>query len=107
MNKSGTAEGNTVVEKTYSSVVAGAKKKKKGNLIYLGPTVIGAVRHSTVFKDGILPKAAQKCVDEFPMIGQLFVEMDKMPEAVRQLSMKQSALKEICNQVSRHFAVKK
>lgn len=90
------------VEKTVSQA---PKTKKKGNLMYLGPTIAGAIRHSTVFKDGVLPKEAQRCVAEFPIMEHLFVEMGEMPAAVRQLA-KRSVMKEIYDQVSRHFAAK-
>lgn len=96
----------TKAENGMEKMVSQAQKaKKKGNLMYLGPTIKGTIRHSTVFKDGILPKEVQKCVEEFPMMEPLFVEMDKIPGVVKQLA-KQSVMKEIFNQVSRHFAVK-
>lgn len=80
-----------------------AKAKKKGNLMYLGPTITGAARRGTVFKDGILPPKAQECIAELPQMERLFVEVDKMPEAVRELRKKQSALGVIYNQVASHF----
>lgn len=82
--------------------VAGSQKKR-GDLMYLGPTIIGAARRGTVFKEGILPKKAQDCVSELPMMERLFVEVDKMPEAVRELGRKQSALRAVYAQVATHF----
>ncbi len=77
--------------------------KKKGDLMYLGPTITGAARRGTVFKDGVLPKKAQECIAELPQMDRLFVEVDKMPEAVRELRKKQSALRAIYNQVAQKF----
>lgn len=77
--------------------------KKKGDLMYLGPTITGAARRGTVFKDGVLPKKAQECIAELPQMNRLFVEVDKMPEAVRELRKKQSALRAIYNQVAQKF----
>lgn len=80
-----------------------AKAKKKGSLMYMGPTITGVAKRGTVFKDGILPRKAQECIAELPQMERLFVEVDKMPEAVRELRKKQSALGVIYNQVESHF----
>lgn len=77
--------------------------KKTGDLMYLGPTITGVARRGTVFKDGVLPKKAQECIAELPQMDRLFVEVDKMPEAVRELRKKQSALGAIYNQVAQKF----
>lgn len=91
-------------EKAAQEAAAPTKTaKKKGDLMYLGPTITGAARRGTVFKDGILPKKAQECIAELPQMERLFVEVDKMPEAVRELRKKQSALKAVYNQVAAHF----
>lgn len=77
--------------------------KKKVDLMYLGPTITGTARRGTVFKDGILPKKVQECIAELPQMARLFVEIDKMPEAVKELGKKQSALVAIYNQVAQKF----
>lgn len=84
-----------------------AKAKKKGDLMYLGPTIMGAVRRGTVFKDGILPEKAKECIAALPMMERLFVEMEKMPGAVKELRKKQSALRVVYGQVAAHFNVQK
>ena len=47
-----------------------------GNLMYLGPSLIGIIRHSTVFKDGVLPDKVKKCCDEYPSMKKLFIPLD-------------------------------
>lgn len=76
---------------------------KKESLIYLGPTIAGTVRHSTVFKDGILPERTRKCVEELPVMEKLFVEVDRLPEAVRELHKEQSVLRVVYEQAVQRF----
>ena len=80
-----------------------AKAKRKGDLMYLGPTVAGAVRRGTVFKDGILPEKAKECIAALPMMERLFVGVEKMPEAVKELRKKQSALGAVYDQAAVRF----
>lgn len=82
---------------------SGEKTDKKVDLMYLGPSIVGAVRHSTVFKNGILPKKAQECVSEYPVMEQLFVEIAKAPDAIKELNKKQSALSAIYAQTAQKF----
>ena len=93
-------------EKPEASVPA-AKERKKEDLMYLGPTIMGAVKRGTVYKDGHLPKKAQECIKELPMMERLFIEMDKMPEAVREIGKQQSALRMIYDQIASHFSTQK
>ena len=55
------------------------KSEGSGNLMYLGPSLIGIIRHSTVFKDGIAA-------------------------ASKELGKEQSVLGTICTQVLKRFA---
>lgn len=93
-------------EKAARETVAHTEKKK-GDLMYLGPTIIGAARHGTVFKSGVLPKKAQECIAEHPQMSRLFVELDKTPDASRELRKKQSALGAIYDQTAEHFNAQK
>lgn len=79
------------------------KQKKKGDLMYLGPTLTGVARHGTVFKDGKLPPKAQECIAELPVMERLFVELDKAPDTVRELRKSQSALGTVYTQVEQKF----
>lgn len=103
-------ENDTDVRTELSGTIKLPLKKKNakrepenGNLIYLGPTITGAARHGTVFKDGILPKNTQEFIAEFPQMIRLFVEVDKMPEAVMEIRKKQGVLGAIYDQVEAHF----
>lgn len=79
------------------------KREKKGNLVYLGPTITGVVRHSDVFEGGVLPERTQKCVAEFPMMERLFVQINEMPEAVKELRKEQSVLSTIYKQTANKY----
>lgn len=88
---------------TKDSTVSGAKAKKKGNLVYLGPTITGAIRHGTTFKDGELPENARNRLKEFPAMERLLVEVDKMSGAVIELQKRQSTLKTVYKQTEEYF----
>ena len=80
-----------------------AKKAKQDNLMYLGPTITGVVRHSTIFKNGVLPAKVKDCVETFPAMIKLFVPMEEIPNAVKELRKEQSALGTIYSQTSKKF----
>jgi len=75
----------------------------KKNLMYVGPSITGVIRHSTVFKDGVLPEKVNNCIKEFPAMRKLFVEIGTAAAAIKEINKEQSALKSICNQVKNKF----
>lgn len=77
--------------------------KTQGNLMYLGPTITGVVRHSTNFKNGVLPEKVRECINQFPVMQKLFVPLVEMPAAIKELNKEQSALKTIYSQVAKKF----
>lgn len=79
------------------------KIKKAVDLMYLGPTIVGVARHSTVFKDGKLPVKAQACINELPMMAKLFVPLSDMPEVIKELNKDQSVLRTVYSQVLKKF----
>ena len=79
------------------------EKKKQGNLMYLGPTITGVVRHSTVFKEGILPKKVKECIEQLPMMEKLFVPLSEIPKATKELRKEQSVLGTIYTQIANKF----
>lgn len=81
-----------------SSKVKSDASKKQKNLMYLGPTITGVVRHSTIFKNGVLTDKVKKCVEELPMMERLFVPIDELPPAIKELKKSQSALRTIYEQ---------
>lgn len=100
-SKAADVREETTVKPTAPS--AKAVPDKKGNLVYMGPTIVGIVRHATVFKAGDLPEKAKECVAEFPAMGRLFVEIDRLPDAARELKKKQSALSALYLQTMEKF----
>lgn len=80
-----------------------AEQKVAQDLMYLGPTITGVVRHSTVFKNGVLTAKTQDCVDKFPMMGKLFVPIGDMPEAVKEVRKDQSVLHTVYVQVANKY----
>ena len=99
------AKNKEAVEVKEEPVVdkkAAPVKKKQEDLTYLGPTIPGVIRHSTVFSEGILPERAQKCVSEFPIMRRLFVTADELVAAVIELR-KESALSAIYEQVEQKY----
>ena len=86
--------------------MSAAKKtpaKKQGSLIYLGPTITGVVRHSTTFKNGVLPQKLNGCVEEFPAMKKLLVSMEEIPAVTKELMKEQSALSTIYAQTDKKF----
>lgn len=77
--------------------------KKQGSLMYLGPTITGVVRHSTIFKNGVLPQKLNKCVEEFPAMKRLLVSMEDISKATKELVKEQSALATIYAQTDKKF----
>lgn len=73
------------------------------DVMYLGPTIVGTVRHSTVYKNGVLTDKVKNCIKQFPAMQRLFVETDKLSDAVKELNKKQSALGTIYAQVAKKF----
>ncbi len=86
-----------------SDTVAEEKQKSREAVMYLGPTIVGVIRHSTVFKEGVLPEKVQECVKRLPMMEKLFVSIGDIPEAVKEINKNQSVLRTIYVQVTNNF----
>lgn len=78
-------------------------KTVKENKMYIGPTIAGVVRHSTVFKDGKYPEKVEACIKKFPMMELLFVGMKELPKATKEIRVHGSALQEISARVLEKF----
>ena len=78
-------------------------KKKQVTKIYLGPTISGVVKYSTIFKDGVLPEKVNECIKQLPVMERLFVSLDELPEATKELNKKQSMLCTIYTQTADKF----
>lgn len=77
--------------------------KKQSNLVYLGPTITGVVRHSTIFKNGVLPQKLSECVTEFPLMKKLLVPVNDIATATKELNKEQSVLGTIYTQTAKKF----
>ena len=77
--------------------------KKQSNLVYLGPTITGVVRHSTIFKNGVLPQKLSECVTEFPLMKKLLVPVNDITTATKELNKEQSVLGTIYTQTAKKF----
>ena len=78
-------------------------KVKKSAVMYVGPTIPNLVQNSTTFKNGMLPEALEKCVKEKPYMQKLFVAIEELPAAVKELNDNKSALSAICRKVKNEF----
>lgn len=85
----------------------GAKREtaKMEDLMYIGPTIPN-VRYSTVFKNGVLPEAAERCIAEYPAMRKLFVPLESLA-ATTVLLRKESALTAIYKQTAQKFTRRK
>ena len=88
-------------EKTAAVIVQPAKKEE--NKCYIGPSIQGIVRYGTIFEaEGGLPVPVKHCIEEFPMMAKLFIEISGLPEAMK-LLQKKSALRTISEKVAEKF----
>lgn len=89
------------------STKASAEPKSKTvtaeSVIYLGPSITGVVRSSTVFKDGVLPTRLQVLIDNDPSLKKLIVPLSGSVAAVKDLNQNQSALSSIYHSAARKY----
>lgn len=71
------------------------------SVMYIGPSITHVVQKSRVFKNGVLPEALKKYVEEHPYIRKLLVPIDALPAAMSELNKKNSALNVISEKVKR------
>ena len=102
MNEEKSIEKNAVELTDEKSTIK--EPEGPGNLMYLGPSLMGIIKHSTVFHNGILPDKVQKCCDDYPPMKRLFVPLSGVPAAVKELGKEQSVLGTICSQVLKKFS---
>ena len=75
----------------------------KENLMYVGDTIPGVVRHSTVYADGVFTPAIDKCIEACPLMVRLFVRIDDIPEALKKVKEQYSPLYVINKEVVSKF----
>lgn len=107
--KNATAEEAVLIEDAAvkETTVAEKKAKKQSkaepannvSVMYVGPTIEHVVQKSTVFKNGVLPKALNELVEEAPYIKKLLVPIDALPAAMKELNRPNSTLNVISEKV--------
>ena len=80
---------------------------KKPNLMYVGDTIPGVVRHATVYAEGILTPAIDRCIEECPAMLRLFVPVDDITEALKKVKEQYSPLFVINREVAIKFTRRK
>lgn len=70
-----------------------AKKvqKEPTTVVYVGPSIVGVVKQNTIFNNGV-PKALAAAVEETPAMAGLIVELEQLPQALKQLREKRGAI---------------
>lgn len=97
------AEAPIEAELVKEEVKAPEPEAKKENLMYVGDSIIGVVRHSTVYADGVFTPAIDKCIAAFPAMARLFVKIDDIPGALKEVKEKHSPLYVINKEVTSKF----
>ena len=95
----------TEAPKEEASVVQEEVKPEapKENLMYVGDTIPGVVRHSTVYAGGVFTPAIDKCIEACPNMASLFVRIDDIPEALKKVKKQYSHLYVINKEVVSKF----
>lgn len=102
------AEAATVSEKVEevpkaAEVIEAAEDVRTGNVMYVGPTVQNLIRYGTVFAGGVLPQKVNAVIAEFPAAAKLFVPVEEMPQAMKNLSMRNSVLSAVSDRMARKY----
>ena len=95
-------EAVTAAEETANKKPATKAKTQTVTVMYIGPSIPNVVQASTVFKDGILPEALKKRVEEKPYMKKLLVPLAELPAAMKELNVS-SALSSIYRRVKNEF----
>lgn len=70
---------------------ASVTETKRGLVIYIGPTIPGAVAQNTVFNNGITAALAEEA-EKLPAIKSLIVPVEKLAAAQKEIKINNSAL---------------
>ena len=98
-----TEEDTSRVETPKEMKMPEEAKKEAGNMMYVGPTIQNLIRYGTVFANGVLTEKMNAVVAEFPAAAKLFVPVEKIPDAMKSLHEKNSALAAISDRMVRKY----
>ena len=94
-----TEEDASRVETPKGTKMPEEAKEETGNMMYVGPTIQNLIRYGTVFANGVLTEKMNAVVAEFPAAAKLFVPVEKIPDAMKSLHEKNSALAAISDRM--------
>jgi hypothetical protein len=64
--------------------MAKTKRVESSTLVYCGPSIPGVVKQYTFFRNG-LPAPLAEAIEKNPVIGELVIKLELLPDAMRQL----------------------
>ena len=67
------------------------KEQQETQVVYIGPTIKGKLKKDTVFATGI-PRIGKEVIEKNPAMKALFVPLDNVAEAKKQVETENSAL---------------
>lgn len=79
------------------------KAETKENLMYVGSTIPGLVRYSTVFAEGKLPQNVEDAIEKYPLFKRLFVPIDEMVSSLKEVKKERSPLNVIDKEAANKF----
>ena len=92
-------EATVITEKKSKKKAAKEAEKPAVAVMYVGPNIVNVVQKSTVFKNGVYPKALNAYIEEHPYVKKLLVPVGSLKEAMKELAIEKSALSVIYNKV--------
>lgn len=95
------AQPETVSEKPEKDNAA--KEEQTGNVMYIGPTIAKVVKMGTVYKNGSLPEALEKVVEDTPMIRRLLIDIENVNGALKDIRDPKSVLGRIYTEIKEKF----
>ena len=73
-----------------------------GGVVYIGPSINSVLRYGTTYLGG-LPEVAERAIKQFPPMRKLFVPVEGLLEATKDLNKEKSAMRSIYKQTIKHF----
>lgn len=59
--------------------------QKSGTVVYCGPTIPGVANQFTNYMGGVLPKQLAEAVEKSPVMAQLVIPLEDLPDAMKKL----------------------
>lgn len=65
-----------------------SNKKKPAAVMYIGPTIKAVAARNSYYNNGV-PAELAKYIEEKPYMNHLIVTLEELPEAMKEINMKQ------------------